>query len=153
MQVTQDKLYIIEMEERNDWARLELSLYFAWFGLQFTVNAAAFAALFAYKPKLALARIVIGLFMGWNVMGTAGSFLVCRHLRNHTRRITELLCKLTRPQSDCSSLPPKAPVSGPRAPVAGQAISLMLIVCMLTMVLSLAAWTLLQFCPRFFDST
>lgn len=132
-------LLLKELEETNNWARLILQLYFAWFGLQFTVNGIAIGWLLTGKGSMPwFASLVFLLFIGWNLMGTIGTVMIYKGLVEGDLRMQEVIETVAQLQVNDRDSGPT-----PRSPMPRRPIGIVFGFCVVTMFISLAFWIVL----------
>lgn len=95
---TLSTLIVKEMDETYSWARLGAQLYFGWFALMLTINGVGVGWLFQYgNSKPGIARLIFGIFIVLDLMGTIATFYIRRHMLHCDERIKELIRGMPRP--------------------------------------------------------
>lgn len=126
-------LLLKEIEEANNWARLVLQLYFAWFGLQFTINGAAIAWLVTRTGQMPwFSKLIFLVFIGWNLLGTIGTVLVYKGLETGDLRMKRVIEAMAKADQSFWLRPQSPMPQGPIKTVFG--------FCVVTMFISLAFW-------------
>ena len=129
------KLLLKEFDESNNWGRVVLQLYFAWFGLQFTINCIGIgwsATRPEPRPGFTLISLV---FMGWNLMGTIGTVMVYKGLSAGDLRMKQLMNVMAK--SDQTDQPLWLT---PRSAMPRREIGTVFGFCVFTMLISLFYW-------------
>ena len=132
-----------EIEETNNWARLGAQLYFGWFTLILTINGLATGWVFTRTGGMPrLARLIFGIFVAVNLMGTVAAYHIRNHMLNCDRRIKEVIANLTALRS-IEDMPLK-----PDSPVALRAVNTVFIYTASTLVMLSLFWATLEIWPN-----
>ena len=129
------RLLLKEFDEANNWGRVVLQLYFAWFGLQFTINCIGigwFATRTESRPGFTLISLV---FIGWNLMGTIGTMMVYKGLSAGDLRMKQLMNAMAKSNQTDQPL-----WLSPRSAMPRREIGTVFGFCVFTMLISLFYW-------------
>lgn len=129
------RLLLKEFDESNNWGRVVLQLYFAWFGLQFTINCFGIGWYVTRpepKPGFTLISLV---FIGWNLMGTVGTMMVYKGLSAGDQRMKQLMDAMAKSNQTDQPL-----WLTPRSAMPRKEIGTVFGFCVFTMLISLFFW-------------
>ena len=128
-----NSLLMKEFEEANNWARLVMQLYFAWFGLQFTINSIAIGWVAARTGPMP-SKLIPLVLVGWNLMGTIGTVMVYKGLAAGDKRMKRVMEAMAKSDQIDYSRPT------PQSPMPLNPISVVFGFCIGTMLISLLFW-------------
>jgi len=141
--ITPNALLVKEMDETNNWARLGAQLYFGWFTLILTINGLATGWVFTRNGGMPrLARLIYGIYIAVNIMGTVAAYHIRKHMLNCDRRIKEVMEKLTAHRSI------EDMCLKPNSPVALQATNTVFVYTAASLLMLSLFWTTLEIWPK-----
>jgi hypothetical protein len=125
------QLLMKEQEELNNWVRITLQIYFAWYCVFLTVNGTGLAALSPAKPGLKFAYFLFAL---WNALGIIVGFYVASYVRKSNARINNIYQSL---------IPLQEQAIRPQSPLPSKTALGAIILDTIAMLSLLIAWTCL----------
>jgi hypothetical protein len=129
------RLLLKEFDESNNWGRLVMQLYFAWFGLQFGINCLGIGWFVTRTEPRPGFRLISLVFVGWNLMGTVGTMMVYKGLSGGQRRMKQLMNTMAKSNQADQPL-----WLAPRSAMPLKEIGTVFGFCVFTMLISLFYW-------------
>ncbi len=126
------ELLTTEQKELNEWSRISLQIYFAWYSVFLTVNGAGLAWLSKVEaPDKVVAKMVFLIFAFFNLLGIGASAAVFQYVGRTNARVTEIYERLLG-RSDGKLMP--------RSPMASQVARAAVMLDIAAMTALMLAW-------------